>query len=264
MKVNEYFDHVYCLNLDRRQDRWNKISKKFNELGIQVQRFSAIDGNNLSDDILSKYSINKYEVGCFLSHYEIIKDAKKNDYKRILVFEDDALFVNNFNKKFENIPNKVKKDWKLIYLGATQGDNWDMLDFNGGFYCPCRTDGLFAYATNNSVYDEILKFESTTNKPIDTVLHDIQEKYYGSCYVFFPYLAIADMSDSDIRKIEHQSIPERFIKLRWDQDKYDEMMMGQPPQTNLKPNTNNVFCNFCGHTKDKIRYNFCQKCGKLY
>ena len=52
--------------------------------------FQAVDGNTLSDDIIKVHpKLSKGRIGCMLSFYEIIKDAKKNKYKKILVFEDD-------------------------------------------------------------------------------------------------------------------------------------------------------------------------------
>ncbi len=42
--VNEFFDKVYVLNLDRRPDRLIAIEAQTTELGIQYERFAAIDG----------------------------------------------------------------------------------------------------------------------------------------------------------------------------------------------------------------------------
>jgi len=43
MKVNEFFDKVVVINLDRRTDRMETLDAQLKELGIEYERFSAID-----------------------------------------------------------------------------------------------------------------------------------------------------------------------------------------------------------------------------
>ena len=43
--VNKVFDKVYCINLDKRTDRWKEVSTFFRKYNIQVERFRAVDGN---------------------------------------------------------------------------------------------------------------------------------------------------------------------------------------------------------------------------
>ena len=37
--------HIYCINLDRRKDRWSLIEKEFNKLNLinEVTRFSGLE-----------------------------------------------------------------------------------------------------------------------------------------------------------------------------------------------------------------------------
>ena len=106
--INDYFDYVYCLNLDRKLQNFLNIKEKCDLIGLKINRFSAVDGNNIHESILKQYNgINKYAVGCLLSHYNIIKDAKKNGYKKVLILEDDILFCNNFHEKFNDFLSKA-------------------------------------------------------------------------------------------------------------------------------------------------------------
>jgi len=215
--INDYFDKIYCLNLDKRKDRWIKTKKKLDEFGINVERFPAIDGDDLTDEQLKKYDkINKYEIGCMLSHYGIIKEAKEKHYKRILIFEDDVMFIENFKSKFLQMINKIP-DWKLLYLGGSQ-HNWDDIEFIDDFYYTKHMSGCFAYAVDESIYDEILNTNNINDKAIDYKLFDIQEKYHDKCYSCFPNLVICDVTESDIRK--NRDMETHSIKMKWDLDKY--------------------------------------------
>ena len=215
--INDYFDKIYCLNLDRRKDKWVSVKKRFNELQINVERFSAIDGNTLTEEELIKYDkINKYEIGCTLSHYQIIKNAKENNYKRILIFEDDVLFIDDFHLLFRDKISKLE-NWKLFYLGGSQWQ-WGDIEFINGFYYTNHTDGTFAYAVDESIYDEILSTIRINDKPIDFKLWDIQKKFDKQCYTSFPNLVISDVSSSDIR--ESREIIAHGERMRWDLTKY--------------------------------------------
>ncbi len=42
----DYFDKIFCINLDSRPDRWKQVQKEFDKVGIldRVERFSALTG----------------------------------------------------------------------------------------------------------------------------------------------------------------------------------------------------------------------------
>ena len=43
MKINDYFDRVIVINLDKRTDRLEKITAELDALGIEFERLSAVD-----------------------------------------------------------------------------------------------------------------------------------------------------------------------------------------------------------------------------
>lgn len=218
LTVNSYFDHVYCLNLDRRPEKWKAVNRRFSKFGIAVERFSAIDGNFIDSKYLKNHPrLNKYEIGCMLSHYRIIQDAKEKGYQRILIFEDDVLLCKDFNQKFIQKISKLP-NWKVLYLGASQWV-WNDLKFIEDFYLADKTDSTFAYALDQSVYDDFLQTSNIKNRPIDNKLFDIQEKYQGQCFVSFPNLVIADVSSSDIRNSRENQT--HRVKMKWNLEDYE-------------------------------------------
>lgn len=216
INVNSYFDNVYVLNLDKQTRRMEVISKKLNKLRINFQRFSALDGDSFEfenpDFVEGVGDIeNKYGLACSLSHANIIKDAKEKGYKKILIFEDDVLFCDYFDIKFQKLKS-IPKDWKLIYLGGSQ-HNWSGLEYSDDFYFSRRTFGCFAYAIDSSLYDEILILSESKDKIIDYNICLLQEKYYKQCYTIHPNICIADVSESLLRKSRDQSVHNE--KMKW-------------------------------------------------
>jgi hypothetical protein len=105
MKVNEYFDKVVVINLDRRKDRLEKVDAQLQELGITYERFSAIDAKELGIDPIQ---------ACKQSHIRVLEDS----VGKTLILEDDAYFIEGFNERFTEFIELLPKDWHIFYLGA--------------------------------------------------------------------------------------------------------------------------------------------------
>ena len=194
--IEKYFDKIYCINLDRREDRWKETSEELNKWGLSecVSRYSAIDGNTLSNDTV----INNGELGILNTHIKIINEAKENNYKNILILEDDI----EFTEEIENIDeymSLIPSDWDMIYFGGNHnkhmGNNINLI--NDKIIKLNETYGIHCVAINNSIYDLILEVINRKSKPIDVYYADIQKSY--ECYGFNPSMALQRESFSDIQ-----------------------------------------------------------------
>lgn len=229
-RLNDYFDKIYCLNLDRRKDKWQKVSNQFEKFKIEVQRWSAIDGQTISDETFDLYNPNKIvgedasnlgivenknSIACLLSHLQIILDAKKNNYKRILIFEDDIIFHKDYKSRMSKV---VNSEWKILYLGASQFD-WTGIVIDNDFYRCKKTLGTFAYAIDCSLFDEIIYLLENGKSSIDNLLTQIQKKYQNDCKVLFPNVISCDVVDSDIR--ESKDDTEYRINMKWPKNKFE-------------------------------------------
>jgi GR25 family glycosyltransferase involved in LPS biosynthesis len=211
--INKYFDKIYCLNLNSKIENWKKVKYQFNKNNIHLDRFEAVDGIEIEDELFyiinkevnpkglrgelaSRYGIieNKFSYACLLSHIKILKDAKDKGYKKILILEDDVIISDNFLEDIKNIKNI---NWKLIYLGCSQFD-WKDISVNGGFYKSKNTLGTFAYGVDSSIFEELINQLEKKNKSVDNLLSEYQEKNEG-CYTFFPNIVISNTTDSNIR-----------------------------------------------------------------
>nr|AEX63014.1 putative procollagen-lysine [Moumouvirus Monve] len=131
---------TYIINLERRNDKkehmYNEL-KKLNEQGTILDHvfFNAIDGNNPKH--LDKYqfkipnwfdpnsgkAMTNGEVGCALSHYAIWEEIVLNVESgilpkdvRVLVLEDDVIFVDNFMEKFKIYESEINCSYDMLYL----------------------------------------------------------------------------------------------------------------------------------------------------
>ena len=67
----DFFDEIYCINLERRTDRWKQCQSEFDKIGItdKVIRFKAFDNKE------------NPKKGCYDSHLSVIKLAYERKLK---------------------------------------------------------------------------------------------------------------------------------------------------------------------------------------
>ena len=76
-----------------------------------------------------------------------------------------------------------------------------------------KADGAFAVAIHHSIYQELIQEITKFNMPFDSgPLKYIQRKYPYQCYVFYPNLIIADITESDCRPGRNQITAGNLLK----------------------------------------------------
>jgi len=131
----EFVDKVVYINLDHREDRRQIMQKLFDEGQIpseKIERFSAI-----------KHDVGI--IGCAMGHISILKRAKEQKWKSVLILEDDLCWV-NFEENYKKLESLNSYDVCML----------------GGFYIdadPPRIKAAFctnAYIVSSHYYDTLL------------------------------------------------------------------------------------------------------------
>ncbi len=252
--INTYFDCIYLLNLKHRSGKRLKSIFQLKQMGINGWVVDGIEGYKKPyiDDYEEYAKIPLYEKdahplefklkrkcisspgawGVLKSKELILLDAIRNNYKRILILQDDLFFINDFHSRFEEFIGEVDDDWKIIMLGATQ-HRWNIPEYisyrdpeikeydpDQKFYHPLVTDGAFAIGIDQSVFRMVLDEIAPMNCSFDSgPVRAVYQKYNSKCFVCQPCLIIADVSTSDIREGRNQE--EFSAKMKWNLDLYD-------------------------------------------
>lgn len=231
MWLNQYFGHVYIINLEKRPDRLLRVLYRMRQQGIDAQIVPAIDGSvspHIND--YKKYvhrteyifeNISKQQRipncgawGYLLSWRKVLLDAKQHGYKDFICFDDDVIFQRHFRTKFRNFIRWIPDDWKILNLGATQYRP-PTIGPNLPFYHPHITDGSFATGVSHSIYDELLSLIEPMDYAFDSgALTKIYQRYPDQVFVAYPNLVIADVTDSNIRDTRLQESMAK--KVGWD------------------------------------------------
>ena len=193
MELNDIFDHIYCVNLKHRTDRWENCLKQFEKYGIEVERFDAVNGNEVTPDGVN--GLLPGEVGVIRSNYNIIKDAKEKGYKKIMIFEDDVILSDDFNERFEIHYTSTPEDWRFLYLGGNHVGG--LTPINNKVAKIKHTYAIHAIGVHEELYDHILTMLEEEKVQVDVTYAQLQKKFPS--YVFKPHLAWQQDGHSDIQ-----------------------------------------------------------------
>lgn len=214
-------DKIFWINSKNRPDRYRNMIERLAQLNISAERFPAIYGGEIDwndrehsmfyqQDI--KQDLNNGEKGCFLSHREIYKIIKTSDWNKVLILEDDALFMPGFLEDFESLIKQVP-EYDMLYLGqwnydedVVKGETSALKEeiFKIGIrtvYKAQRCWLTHAYIIDRSVCDTLLNNTLNLYGSVDRVLADIQEKENLRVYAIHPNLINQDITKSSLRNI---------------------------------------------------------------
>jgi len=101
-----FFDKSYIINLPERSDRCEQMKQELRMLGLsepseRVVFFPAIKPTDRGEFP----SIGAR--GCFLSHLDVLKEAKRQNLNHLLIMEDDLSFTGFLMKQQEIVVNEL-------------------------------------------------------------------------------------------------------------------------------------------------------------
>lgn len=178
----EYIDKIIYINLDHRTDRKEEIENELRSysMDFKAERFEAISTPGFGI------------LGCGKSHLEVLKLAKKRNYKNVLILEDDFCFLRSkseidtvINRIFED---KIEFDVIMLSYGEqeyTSTENVDLIKIN-------KASTASGYLVNSNFYDKLIDLYECAmpllnsthehwNYANDVVWFDLQKKskWYG-------------------------------------------------------------------------------------
>ena len=201
-----YFDKIFCINLDSRPDRWESAKSEFVKHNLDVERIPAIKGSNLNLEWPPE--IKEGAVGCSLSHLFTMKLAKQMRLNNYLVLEDDIVFDENFNEKFSKIyENEVPLDWDMLYLGGQHFHGMNLKKVTENVYKCEYTLAAHSVVFKDTVFDRFINSLIDITKPCD--VHYAESHKEINAYVIIPHLT---WQKNDYSDIENINVDYTFLK----------------------------------------------------
>jgi len=195
----EFFDCIYLINLSKRVDRLLEATEELEKFNIPFKRISAIEKENGAEGLRDTMLL-------------IFNEALEQQYERIFVFEDDAMFCNeDVNGVMDKVVEQLPLDFRIVYMGCQASRGFS------NFHSPNLLPVIGAFATHAwgiSVKAIREMVDLQLQGPIDNfIVREIQPM--GGCYTTYPLLATQRPGYSDIGKAEISWMP--FINARFEQ-----------------------------------------------
>lgn len=210
IQKTEEFGHpitYYVIHMSKDTTRVENINESVTKLGHPIQNFEAVIGKNVNlkdlsgiderlvDNFTTDAAKSKYksigEVGCYLSHFLLIKTIAESGDKLgyTVVFEDDlTIVIDNLQDKIIDSIKTIdgaRRDFDLLYLGNLrrkhgQGDTNYGENLAKDIFYPDKTKpiwGTHAYVVKNAnaqkIYERLLNMNlAIDNKYTQLVQYD--------------------------------------------------------------------------------------------
>lgn len=129
---------VYLISLDKDIDRRTELYKIVTPNSVSSTNGKDLDKNVLLEkNVIHSTNLKLGEYGCYLSHYNIMKQiSKDNKHDVSLILEDDSHF--DYKKVTDMISQitNVTEDWDVIALASNyheKHDNEQVIELNDDF-----------------------------------------------------------------------------------------------------------------------------------
>ena len=164
----DFFDRLYCISLQEREDRRKSALKEFSKVGL-ADRVGFVIGER------HPYNI---EQGVYESHMMCLRQGLEAGARNIVVFEDDVEFDRFDPERLRSCTELLRQhpEWKVLLLGALIRSSHKTTN-------PCvqkvRYQSLtHAYALNRH-YAETLAYEPWQGIVNDTLFRPLTDDVYA-------------------------------------------------------------------------------------
>jgi glycosyl transferase, family 25 len=234
--LNNYYDKIYVLSVDGAGERRKLFAERF--AGLDYSFFFGADKNNFTIEELESKNIyseeltkkhHRYtkvmkpgEIACSWSHRMMYEDMLKNNYERVLIFEDDAVPDPEVMKQVPAILSEIPADCELLMWGwSKNGESgvtsflkqtgyhlqnkfgllkWSPQIIKNLFAKPFSSnlkkagfhDYTYAYAVTRSGAEKLLKMQTPIQYIADNLLAHAITKKIVTGYIVYPAAMLHD------------------------------------------------------------------------
>lgn len=134
--LEKYFDRIFVITLKRATDRQEKVKERLQ--GLNFEFFYGVDKHLLTWEKVNQEGIyndkkarqlNRYNKGmilghiaCSLSHRKLYEHIVAHQYRRVLIFEDDAVPLFDREGELQQSMEELPADWEMVYFGYNKNE----------------------------------------------------------------------------------------------------------------------------------------------
>lgn len=171
----DFFDKIFCVNLDSRPDRWKDSLEQFKKVGIE-ERVERLSGHRYNIDHMFRG-----RMGCFSSFRECVQIASDENANNVLVFEDDVKFEDDTIDVLEKSLTDLKiYKWDMFFLGVNPQGSESLEQVTGNLLRLKSGLCLHAAAYNKKFYKEVLETVPEGARILEWLISEHHRTGHGS------------------------------------------------------------------------------------
>jgi GR25 family glycosyltransferase involved in LPS biosynthesis len=209
MTLNDYFDMILVINLDKDKDRLALVTQEFEKINTTFDRVPGNvcgTGNKIKDRL----------AGCYLSHLSCMELAFVSKAKRVLICEDDVVFNPSI---VQDIPAIEHIEYDMLWFnGRSLDDVVPNFAYKGGpkhqFHCYSLSNVSERFVDH---FRDHLSFENTLTPDAVLNVYPLEGMRYYHTYKLYA-----------IQRAGMSSILGRYIA-RYDYNKLNWMQSPEAP-----------------------------------
>ena len=122
-------DKYYMCHYSKLTERRRYVEDVVLKYNIDLNWILEYDKEQIDENILSKIfpylfsdkcgrKLSKAEISLAMKHYCVFNDVIKNNYQNVVVFEDDIILVDDFDKKLNKYINQLPDNYDILWIGT--------------------------------------------------------------------------------------------------------------------------------------------------
>jgi glycosyl transferase, family 25 len=187
--------NVYIINLERDKHKWELVTKELDKYNIKYNRFNAVYGKDLSEEQINEYVdwisrnfiLNNGQIGCVLSHVNLLKQLVNDDNQDFYLILEDDIEILDYDKilTIYNLYKNKKIDIDFLSMKCMEIEfqcsrNGDRIKINEGIEIEEKLIpmGTSSYFVTKEGAKKFLKQYNKVKYPIDFQYYIWGKKYY--------------------------------------------------------------------------------------
>jgi len=208
--------NTFCISVLSRQDRWEKMVRRFKNTNLDASRWIASTPNDLTDNFLE--TLEPLQKACAQSHVNLWKYLIANNMEYMFILEDDACFDKQWYEKLNQVRYEIKdQSWHMITLNANGRNSvsykWEKIS------CQWLLAGYILSLEGAKLLLDLYK-EKFDIADVMT----IKLQGYGKSYGYFPWPIIQENGESTLGNnytSEYQTVIRRLKQISYPIENYD-------------------------------------------
>ena len=182
--LNKFFQKVFVITTGCPNERYEYISSYLNRINLNFELRVSVNKSFFTTKTDSNHEINQSEQSLSSQYASIFYENYFNKIDSFVVLEDDNIFCDEFESKFQTFFHHLPNEWDVLHLG-----DYNLKDNIKSENVNQYVDKIYLKYTTNCMafrnkenFKNISELIEKSHYQIDYVLNDFYLKKLLNCY----------------------------------------------------------------------------------